>query len=237
MDEAQRFLRYILPGVIFLIEVFIALVLLDPAIMKKLKSLATVGGILTLVVSSGGIGALLSMLYFFIFRRLCKWGLYINHVPLLKDSVIHERLKITLRETREAISLDLLTPEAARRIVTALWAEFKDRNTIGEAVNSRARSLLNIVHGFGATLLGSLIAFILPAIKYSCVSEGFSLNFVYIILSTFFIIAHLGTYITTFKHTNGVIGMLFCKALEEEKKNSETAEIFISSADIPSRNI
>ena len=92
MDEARRFLRYITPGLTFLIEIISLLFIAQPSIMlehtKTLGGNANLSLPFTALIASGGIGYIFSLIHHFLFWQIYAWrewtSLIYDHRDMLK---------------------------------------------------------------------------------------------------------------------------------------------------------
>lgn len=105
MEEARRFLRYVIPGLVLIIEVSFYLWLIDHKqfieLIKELKEISEngIGLPISVFLASGGIGFILGVIYrvlsrFFGLRELFM----INHQPLIVDAVERDWLELQRRE-------------------------------------------------------------------------------------------------------------------------------------------
>jgi len=100
MEEARRFLRYVIPGLLFFIE--ISLYLFFSAHRQFISALKELGKDLAFPVSlflaSGGIGFLLGVLYHSLYWTKGFRALVVTHLPLIKDCIGRDWLVLTKRE-------------------------------------------------------------------------------------------------------------------------------------------
>jgi hypothetical protein len=150
MDEARRFLRYIIPGALFAIETALFLVLFLPhPTIEKLAELNNRGfGVAVgAILGSGGIGFLLSAVHHWLYwNRPQLWG-GIDHRTFIEQLQNDQILTITGGQPH--------TPMEAWTIVTGLWHERVGAHCRSiQAANPRADSLANLVHSTGTAKVG-----------------------------------------------------------------------------------
>ena len=123
MNEAQRFLRYLTPGLAFiaLVVFYLYLSLPAPIFSRSIGSLLKnqgIGAAATVILSSGAMGFLLSVVHhsLFWYGRYC--GLIPNYWNLLDDAVRADYLEIHLRNNEGPV--ERLNPEGSWRVVTSL---------------------------------------------------------------------------------------------------------------------
>jgi len=158
MDEARRFLRYILPGTVFAIETPLLVLLLRPDLMpialSALKG-SDLGVALAGVLATGGLGFLFS-----VFHHAIRWrpgGTMINHQPNLNR--LAEVLNIQGAEPGN------LSREDAWVITSTLWYTRRKSNRLIEGADDNARALIDIAHMLGASrvavVFSALTAFLI----------------------------------------------------------------------------
>lgn len=70
MDEEQRFMRYVFPGIVTALAVVLALVAADPQLIRRFIQLgirmpwSSLGWSFAALIGSGGLGFLLAQMYF-----------------------------------------------------------------------------------------------------------------------------------------------------------------------------
>jgi hypothetical protein len=161
MKEARRFLRYVLPGLVLLIEVCLYLWISSyHQFVQLIKEFGKdVAFPVSVFFASGGIGYLLSLIYHVLYwatgiRELVA----VDHRPLIKDAVNRKWLKLQRRGDEGEVNVKELTQAGAWCIVTSFWHERKESSKRIKGANSRIDSLSDITHGLGTTVIGSIIA-------------------------------------------------------------------------------
>ena len=162
MDEAKRFLRFVLPGLAVVLEFGLFLSILRPSqvarfLSEHMQSIGGIGTALTLFVGSGGLGFILSSLYHSI-----SWGpfsgyLAINHKRMIEDAVRNNSLRLIEQGTGERVQPDRISRRDAWRIATAVWHGRLGRSDRLRGANARTDSLTSIVHGVGTLTTGTIL--------------------------------------------------------------------------------
>ncbi len=171
MEEAQRFMRYLTPGILFVGELALLLFIVDPCTFKHLMDnnsnpLALVAA--TFIIS-GGAGYFLSLCHHFLLWTIYSWCgclsklFTLDYNNVLKAAIIEGSLKVkpsirvgsTNRHFRPK-------PMEAWQVSTALWNILVAvQSTNMKDANKTASRLLDITYGIGAVSCGSIIAIML----------------------------------------------------------------------------
>jgi len=172
MDEARRFLRYITPGLVFLVETLVLIWILLPNWPQehifKLKKDAGIGFILATIIGSGGLGFVFSVVHHTLLWG-CRWIWLtgpVDHRNLIARLRSRNIIRIFDIQSGNVMLLDYWTPDKfeAWAIVTALWHErivTSKKNSIKiKSAEPRADSLSNLYHSLGAARIASVFAVI-----------------------------------------------------------------------------
>jgi len=232
MNEARRFLRFVIPGITFFVELALLLLLADHTRVIEWASGHNPEGIghaLALLVASGGIGAMLStvhhLLYRLLFYRLLR-GSGVDHRDMLAHAERDGHLQLQLRETRETVGARTLSRGGAWRVTTALWIE--RRSNLVKGAHHSAERLTDIMHGAGATTVGAGAASATVLVLYR---GGLTVG----LLAMAFVIplAHLINFVNTVVHANSVIDMVMTEALRVEHGiTGEPALVVVSKQEL-----
>lgn len=245
MEDYKRFFRYVIPGLVFIIEVSVYLLLSEfekfiSLIKDNLGNLKDgIGIAVTAFLLSGGIGYLLGVFYhtlFHIVRNIDKfWGYFIvDHLALIKDTVEStEFLELRNRENGVAISVDRLTQSGAWRVVTVFLNTRMESSERIKAAKQRLESYGDIMHGAGTTFIGSILAIFVWLLIYKQLSNNcFPVwIFLFSILISFI---HLCTYANVVKDYQSVSNIMIANELQEEWSNNKKkpVTIYIAKEDI-----
>jgi hypothetical protein len=220
MEEARRFLRYVTPGLVFLLEFALFLWLgwlglsgLDrEAWTKSLRKLfpQNDGGLdkiviaaATAFVASGGIGFLLSTFHHFLVGTLYHYiGLGFRYRRIL--NLLESRNLLRIVDLSD-VPLHIRWWQAGREwtVVTGLWHERRELQRI-KGATPRADSLADSAHSLGATFLGSLFALGLALFFLGSLDQ----KPLFWIVSLLLVALHLMSYIRVVRVTRNYIGLI-----------------------------
>jgi hypothetical protein len=160
MEETQRFLRYVMPGALFLIEALVLLILLGWLDWTQLKNFADMksGGAIAivgvLVLGLGALGYLFSIIHHW--TRESNWLGGFDHRQVIARlrrrgilMLVNARNGETLRAEDEPDRVH------AWVIVNALWHERAENDPKIKGANPRVDTLSDKVHSIGAARVGA----------------------------------------------------------------------------------
>ena len=234
MNEAKKLLRYIFPGVLFLVEFLLLTLMVLPCWAENIVSFLTkdmstaLGGLM----SAGALG------YFFsVIHHLCHWSLpcdqnVINHSDnidrLVVESLIPPTTSAATKKREAALDLTLL-----------IW---HSRLSTGHAIASadgKVSSLSDVAHSAGTARIASAFALVLALGAYlynkygvsdvSCYSMH-SLAGVRLVLMLICGLTTVALFHMAYKRTGGIAQRLIDRLVEE----TLLAEKFRGSGLIPS---
>ena len=230
MDEARRFLRYVIPGTLFLVETTLLLWILFPDWAEcAMKSVAKDSGFALVVgalLGSGGLGFMFSTTHHGLLWRSgrptnrCGGGLD------FRGAVTRMRAGdalIVVDSAAPSAAAPALTPFDAWVVVTALWHQrVKSNQRIGSA-DTRATSLSDLAHGMGAARIATLCA--LPAAvviarrvgRASCEPHAVCCGFVMVVVWAALVGLHHLSYRRTSLAVVGVVEQILRDALVDER--------------------
>lgn len=230
MEEARRFLRYVIPGLVLIIEVSFYLWLIDHKqfieLIKELKEISEngIGLPISVFLASGGIGFILGVIYrvlsrFFGLRELFM----INHQPLIVDAVERDWLELQRRENGINVDPIMISQDGAWRIVTSFWHERRESSVIIKGANPRVDTLTDIMHGLGTMAVGSIVAFFVLLYICICIKGCFyfcgycpNSTILAIIIALFLLIAHIFNFYRVVKDVQSVIDMIMTDELQKQ---------------------
>jgi len=134
MSEARRFLRYVIPGLVFLIEVALYLWLSDYSLCETQKSFTNfiknqskdIAFPITLFVASGGIGFLLGILYHTLYWIEEIPNIFlprVNHTQLIESAINGGWIEVYKYKNRNLSLVNTLNRSDAWCSVTAFCHE------------------------------------------------------------------------------------------------------------------
>ncbi len=174
LKDARTFLRNVLPGLAIAIEFIVfaaSFQLLDIdkeptksvwAFLSKDSSSAIVGAA-GLLFASGALGYIVSNVYHVVLNYVFFW--FFSYRGVLRSLAKDNKLRAyQLDGTQINFNEIWFGRRRDWAILTAMWAERRDKSPEMKAATERAEQLVNVVHGAGTLFLGSLIAWIAAAL-------------------------------------------------------------------------
>lgn len=225
MEDYKRFFRYVIPGLIFMIEVSVYLLLsafkeFSPLISNNLDNLKDIGIVVSVFLVSGGIGYLFGVIYHNLFHKIRNWKyselLIADHLSLVKDTINRNWLELkNRRNNQKPIDIDRLTQTKAWHIATVFLNTRMECSKRIKAAKPRLESFGDIMHGAGTTSIGSLFAIIVWLILHckllnNCPS--LSILFLAILISIF----HIINYRNIAKDYQNVSNIIIANELQKE---------------------
>ena len=234
MNEVRQFIRYVIPGLLFFVELFLYILITDFSSAKEIwKFFSNYGGGINLLLLSAGVGFLFSIIHHTLYWKLYTHisFLSVNHKEMIKNAWEHKLIKIYLRNCFNEIHPDNISKKGAWRIVAYFWHTRKVISERIKGADGRTESISNLMHCIGTTLIGAIFIILIILI------EKKEINLI-IIFSI--IIIHLLSYIITVKHAQGVTNMIiFSEFIQEKNENSlknnnkeKPIEIYISKLEL-----
>lgn len=167
MDDVRPFLRYISPGLVFILEAWFLVLLIAPdqsiRIAGAMGGDSSLGVAIGLIVASGGLGYVFSLIH-----HTDNWDRSeptFNHAPSL-NALRHSGALLVMELSANGeltpVSGDL-DKQAAWIVLTTYWHPTTADGKALQGVQARANSLVDIAHGAGAALVACRAASI-PAL-------------------------------------------------------------------------
>jgi hypothetical protein len=182
MDEARRFLRYVIPGLSFVVQTILLLWGLVPdwtqGMVAELRTDKGIGIVIAALFGSGGLGFIFSTVHHAILWQCRKRWLIgpVDHRDLIDR--LRSRNLLSLLDAQSGNVLPLnRRPDRfeAWAIFASLWHEriapSKWTSKKIKSAEPRADSLANLVHSLGAARIASLVAVILAFVITARISE------------------------------------------------------------------
>ena len=241
MEEAKRFLRYVIPGQVFLLELLAIFVVSGVVSVVQLKGVLgtltekALESALVILVTSGGLGYLFSAIHHMLTREFFpfvskkwKWhwtaAMFVDYSELL--SVAQTRGLLIQDPNGVDLSNKTFSPECAWRVTSAVWHGGKDSTSVLGLATDRCESLADIMHGAGATFVATAAAVIVAlALKIRAaflsphqIEVVTASNVVLLIFGALLIWFHRRNLIATTKHCQGVVEICFLQHLDSPEK-------------------
>ena len=163
MEDARRFLRYVIPGLVLILEVSLYLLLSSKReFIQFLKNYGQNAGLpISTFIASGGIGFILANIYHYIYwSRLFRW-LVPDHRQLIRNAVKRGWLKLEDRRSGEEmaeVAIKRLTQKHAWLISSSLWYAKLGSSERIKGAEPVVDRLVDIMHSLGSLCVGAVIA-------------------------------------------------------------------------------
>lgn len=174
MNEAQRFLRYVVPGVVFLVEFFLLARFCTPCGRsfqnEVFKTLGGIDGAFLVLVFSAGFGYLLAQAYHvvthvirYLARRFFQSNL--RHGKFLRALERDRSLFLRNQQGQRHAICNRLTARGEWRVMDGLWWRIEPRD-VRESLIARADNMMNLKHAADAGLTACITAIIFFLVCY-----------------------------------------------------------------------
>lgn len=172
MDEAKRFMRYVLPGLVSILLIIIFHWATNPCTIKNLfrdygadGNATAFGAAVLLFLSSGALGYIFSTVYFLF--SPCFMGL--SHKPAIK-TLLNLKYPLFFYDSRcgneHRLNTNYITKQQALLIVNSWWWYLKGIDNGVKEIDKYLDRLSDAFHSLGATLIGSIISMSLVWLHY-----------------------------------------------------------------------
>jgi len=216
VDETRRFLRYVIPALVFLTEVALLLLMtqkgcLIDGVSTRLQT-GGAGFAALLLAVAGGLGYLFSLAHHGLFWRCRKYG--IDYREFVKAALAHGWLRLVTYGERNDVAGERVTRKAAWDVITLLWyrpgsAGDTKAPELGEVLVRRTDAMSDLMHGLGASVIAAGCVWFAWAALYfwlcheplppSCLGRS-SHVLLTVILAVLLIWLHLSNYIRVRNH-------------------------------------
>lgn len=230
MDEARKFLRYILPGLVFATQLLIALLISNyEATTNLLATKMNLGIVVSFIFASGGLGYIFSIIYFGIYwsKPFNKW------LPVDNLSVIRELKEylIIVKVSGQEFSSDELSRQDAWIIITSAWHSRVEGSESIKGTNIKTNILANVTHGLGATLVGSFFSFGTWIFLHFFIINSSSRNLCWLGLILLSWLLFLFLSVTNYLHASHIfqslINTTFANEMKKEYSNNKNKKVEI----------
>jgi len=164
MPEARRFLRYVLPGLLAVLEALLFLLLAWPAETPQRLLHATrdldAGSALMAFLVTGALGHALSAVHHTFSWLPVVRGFYAGDYRPFFRRALGAKLVTTEPDFSSRNKEPSLSVEEASQAMAALWNESRECSPHVKAANERVDSLTDLMHGAGAASVGAVVAFV-----------------------------------------------------------------------------
>jgi hypothetical protein len=161
MQEAQRFFRYVVPGLTLFIEAGIYLLLSgDICFSQLIKISNNIAVAISALLASGAIGFLLGVFYYTLIWRRPFIKIAIDHRPALREAVDNGWLQLKSHLPEKAIDVNDLSIRGAWHIAISYWNSRIEASLPIKGATPRAERLADIGNGLGTACISSAFAFL-----------------------------------------------------------------------------
>ncbi|MFX0200814.1 MAG: hypothetical protein ACFFCW_32235 [Candidatus Hodarchaeota archaeon] len=161
MQEAQRFFRYVVPGLTLFIEAGIYFLLSGDICFSQLIKLGNnIAVAISALLASGAIGFLLGVLYYTLIWRRPFVKIGIDHRPALREAVDIGWLQLKSHLPEKAIDVNELSIRSAWHIAISYWNSRIEASPAIKGATPRAERLADIGNGLGTACISSAFAFL-----------------------------------------------------------------------------
>lgn len=239
MEDYKKFFRYVIPGLVFMIEVFVYLLLsaFDRVkdIIKTYCLCVDTGIPISGLLIAIGIGYIFGVIYHYLFHLVRNWrcsdSLITNHLSLIKAAVNKNWLTLEkCKENHETIETEKLTQSGAWRVVTVFLNTRMESSERIRAAKPRLENYGDIMHGAGTTFVSSVLA--IPAWLF--LHYKLSNNFPYLCIFIVPIIIsflHIWNFKNIAKDYQGVSNIIIANELQKESKDGQEPVIMYIAED------
>lgn len=242
MEDTRRFLRFVIPGITFIIETIFYLLLSNTDwVVTQLSSLGRdyngVAVLLTTLFLSGGIGFLFNIIHIALYGT--GWIAWI-YAP--RDS--REMIRVTneagflrfqdeggvIEALGDRSEIDSFSRNGIWRIVTTLWHERIESSEIIKGANQGNYIRHDIMHGSGTAFVGSIAA--MHAWVFVHYLSNLCLPYGWLGLIPYFVITiHFLVYLRSIPQAYGVVNKMLFRVLREESNWSLNPVIAMVNTD------
>lgn len=217
MEEARRFLRYILPGLVFIIVVLATLFVADYEkslwIIGKTDS---IGNALGMFVISGGLGYIISNIYFYLYW-IVK-GHAVNHVDVIKSL----NQKILINDINGNDFTQQLNKQNCWVIMNVFWHSRIKKSVELDGINAKNDQITDITHGIGTSVVATLLAMVFCIFLFVTNRVGISCeDYIWIFILWFILIVpSFSQYLRVHNQSQALVNSSFANEVISEGKDS-----------------
>ena len=204
MEEAKRFMRYVLPGLTFFLEVIVAIYIEDG--IEKAQTFLKLDLAITAFLVSGALGYIFSNLYYCYFWKIS----FSARTKLNYKKVIEKNIKI-FEKSFGPIDINTLKQRDAFIKLNAYW-QINKAEDYG-VIENQVGNLNNILHSLGTSIILIIIGFIFGIfyLFHNC-------SLVYFIIVNLFIIFFL---LANYRQVRELLQSLYVSLFEIAFRNKK----------------
>lgn len=241
MEEYRRFFRYVLPGLIFAIELSIFVFLSDIEELQrtinfilyhnKISEIIGIGTSIVAFLATGGLGYIFGSIYhvsFHIIRNKGTRYVGVDHRSAVVNAASNNWIALKKIENDDYdVDSKQITPSGAWRIITSYWNERVETSQIIKSAEPRSKSLADILHGTGTSFIAASVAiftWIFILLYYHSLPNIISIAVVVITL-----LIHAFNYAFVVKDYQGVINTNAVHAMRDFASANKCPDIILVS--------
>ncbi len=165
MEEMKKFIRYVVPGLVVMVEFmgslgvilfFTDIGLLKSYLFRMVTYGNSIGTPLSIFLLSGGLGAFLATVYHHLISSCYLDRFNVDYSKLLKYCEDEKLIKLSTWDGKQVAS-KRLNRIGQWRVLTAFWHSNRKNSEFFAEAERRAETLYDIAHGQGTQLVGALI--------------------------------------------------------------------------------
>lgn len=224
MVDVRRYMRYVIPGLIYAVLLTLAFFISDTekamAYIRSGEISKNIGFILSAFLASGALGYIFSNIYFGLHWLTDDSIIAINHKGLFAS--LGNRINLIDAEGRP-IDRNLLTKRDAWTIWSFYWYSNVENSEKYKISSARIDNLVDITHGLGASLIGTLLSFFTWIIALPATSQ----NTKYINWGWIIIIVVLSiNYYKALKAVERMVNSILVAAITETTQGNRRIDIY-----------
>jgi len=243
MSEFSKFLRYIIPGLIFGFEYVLLIFSSNYTCFSELlrshsEHIINAGSAAVALLTAGGIGFIFSAIHHVIFHIVRRFNipfLRIDHLKTLKAAEKKNLISFEKIEDTDNISAEDLSQSGAWRILTYYWNSQLNVSKAIKASDVRTKSLTDLLHGTGTNLVANIVALTTAGltIYYLEIGTQFFQHWIVIIIALCLFLTHLLNHFFVIRDCEGVINAIILQDLAATKKSNKLeVRLFVSEKDM-----
>ncbi|MCH8905180.1 MAG: hypothetical protein IIA45_14865 [Bacteroidetes bacterium] len=218
MKEFERYLRYVIPGLVFIILLILFLALSNYDLLISKFNEVSFSKLIVILFSSGGIVYIFSTIYWTYFRLRFP----LDHTKIIDDL----DQWVTIVDTK-GIDKKISNKQDAWSVLNTFWYWKQEKL---QAIDSKVDRMSDITHGLGTTFIAMFIS--LPAWALIRYDGGDGFDFIlYDLISLFIWVVLLlvirYNYLSSLKNYKSFIDITFANIVKREFDKSDQKKVEI----------
>lgn len=236
-EEERRFLRALIPGVVFIVELCIVLLLILCEsqkegiydLFKKTNNTDIILALILVFIGSGGIGYFLGIVY-----RFFYWNIWpLNSWKFLEFFIKNKKLELTLIPKPEELETHYFNRYGAWRIANVIFYSRKEESNCFKGAEGRNDRLVDYMHSSGTIITGYFAAIFIGI----CIGGISSFIKIKCLLLIVLFLIHLFEYMAARKNSLYFLKDIFLNELSSKwPLNEKVFRIKIVEEDLTNKN-